>query len=720
MKILKTRFFLVALFFVFMCLRSDSFADNPKKGMGNKTTKILLLDSSHMDSYRYDPFIKIAESVGFEIDYKSVAQILDEGENFPLHEYGAAFFILGVDFLKSIGRNFVSHKILNLLEQFYKQKGKLLGLILPPLRGGGNNKIPFLLPIFKKMGLIQLCGMGHKLVGQSNIQLNLCLQKNVDLLFQALNNFLNLPVEARNFGYHTTLKMPSWNNFYVMEKFFSNIRFPSLALPLKKDYSSVIESTLPYGIYWFDELKKNHLFVTSSTLISFSGICESFHFCPTDFKLREQMHEALQRMFFELKMMLDSPTIDGSFIDKVKVAKSLGLPDSISKVGTVKKTQKKNDCLKKIGWMEIVAFEDVEKNQKQTEKEFNLEKEERKKKQALLMDYIYESGLDALWITFNPHMCYSSIGLKKSKKEQFLNSVGNFTKALNERAKANNVTVPKILVGFEIANNLYKPNLPTNYAIDLYGNEYTDLPSPLDKNFWIEEIKKSLVLFLKDWNDFKVSNGLKIAGVVLDLEMYCRKYSGIFTDTMGFESENFSKFKNKFQQDLKIDSQDSINANLLFKKKIVGKYFNFLEKQAESLGISLRNFFDRNIPFCFVACYAPNISIDWFYKGFYKGLCNNNKTIQLITFNTEFFSHEDWLQKNKISATHSSVLLLSKLKNKNSFQWVDYILGHHHGIWLNRFSRFVDKYDQNDWSALEQTPMSKKEKELFFRYLKGK
>lgn len=100
-------------------------------------------------------------------------------------------------------------------------------------------------------------------------------------------------------------------------------------------------------------------------------------------------------------------------------------------------------------------------------------------------------------------------------------------------------------------------------------------------------------------------------------------------------------------------------------------------------------------------CYTPNILVSWFYKGFFKGLSKNNAPLDLMTFNAEFKAHRPWFTRNSINVHHDSVLLLSKIATLNDTKQVGDILKRHHGIWLNRFSRFAEPKTKA-WTSVEQ------------------
>ena len=145
-------------------------------------------------------------------------------------------------------------------------------------------------------------------------------------------------------------------------------------------------------------------------------------------------------------------------------------------------------------------------------------------------------------------------------------------------------------------------------------------------------------------------------------------------------------------------------------------YFHILEAEAKRLGNELRTFVRNKIPKAIIGCYAPNISTDWFYKGIYKGLSKPENPILLLTFNSEFYAHKDWLTSHRVQAKHASVLMLSKIRSKDDFTWVDYILQRHDGIWFNRFSRMAEPYHK-DWSTLEQTSLTMDDRNKFAKYL---
>ncbi|MBU1007869.1 hypothetical protein KKA53_02220 [Candidatus Dependentiae bacterium] len=668
-----------------------SYTKTPQKAASFVPRKmtIALFDTSQTDRYCYDPMLQIAHANNFDIAYYPVSKILDtplDGITFEKHD--CAFFILCPEFLKTMNSSPVSQKILSFIQHFSKLPSKMTCLMFPPIKLEHQNPVQILSPLFTKLGITP--SVPH--------------EKNA--MFQQLTNrFLQLPLEYRPIPYHTTLSPPRLNSpSFNVEQTLTGKATPLALLPMKQQHDAEeLKKLFPLGIYWFNHTRNNHLIISSSSLLNFSGISENFKLCPMQFQTRKKVHNALNETIWEMYQVLADQhqyqdIAQGINTKKIIQSNKNPLPETIELLGnyqTISKKIKPN----KIAWMEIGIFSPKHKNQKEQQKK--------------LIKFTLNSNLDYLWISLNPNLYYSPIVNNLGSREEFLQTVELFTDDLADRAKKKKIAPPKILIGFEIANNLYGPRMPKQFAHDLYGNAYKDLPQPLDQAFWDNEVKTPLKLFLDDWKALKLADSIKIAGVVVDLEMYGRKTTGQFLPTMGFEPETIAKF---LQPPLANRMKPEIFSQYLMDNKLFSSYFEFLEKQSKKLGKDLRDFFQKTIPNGVIACYAPNISIDWFYKGLYQGLSTTKQPMHLFTFNSEFRSHEKWLAKNNIQTYHSSVLMLSKVTSEKEFKLVDHVLKHHDGVWLNRFSRITESYHQ-DWSTLEQTPMTTEQRKQFSMYL---
>jgi len=654
--------------------------------------KIALFDTSRTEAYRYNPILRIAAEQNIAITYYPVSALLDAtNKKIPYGDYDGAFFMLSPEFLKTLNKSPLAKKILNIIARFSHTSHKITGLLFPSIRVARKDPVAALAPLFSQLGITPLDHFDNP----------------VDRRFKELTNrFLQLPLEYRPINYHTTLRPPSKGREFGRANGALGILSGRVSLlPLNQnDYAQKIKNLFPFGIYWFNQLQNNHVLISSASLFSFSGISENFKLCPISIATKSALHLAISDMMGQLHALVTNNTrVNNTKKTGHGYRQSLPSIASLLEPATRMKGsyqggyqggyQGRKEKLK-TAWMELTVFKPSYK------------KPNKKEQQDALVDYILASDLDHLWITINPQMYYSPIGTLKKEKTNMLRTLALFTKKLAYQANYKGQNAPGILIGFEIANNIYKPNLPTRNARDLYGNKYPDIPAPLEQSFWENEVKRPLALFLNDWHLTNISHGIRLSGVVLDLEMYGRKTTASFLPTMGFAPETVGAFLGSQIAPAEYGGPTNHHfAQYLITHKQGKEYFTYLERRATKLGMQLRDFFNAHLPQGEIVCYAPNISTDWFYKGLYKGLSSKHQPLHLFTFNTAFQTHKKWLTKNDIHAYHSQVLMLSKLTTREEASKVRQILAHHDGIWINRFSRLVEPYHK-DWSELEQTPLA--------------
>ncbi|MFA5074658.1 MAG: hypothetical protein WC436_00990 [Candidatus Babeliales bacterium] len=655
---------------------------------------------SNVEKYKYRPFIDLAQSVGFNVDYKAITDFMgvENLQDLNLDQYHAAIFVISPEFFRNFiewiesrddtKKSIITNRFLDLIENFGKKRNKLTCLAFAP-----GLRVDKLMGFFSGSVGLQKTTIGSQetfviknfdINGLENQELKKNLQEDLKLLFMNINNFLNLPLIARSYNYATTL-MPAHNPRQLMpgvsiQRILDNLANSRFALPIKKDaYELSIKNTFPYGIYWFNPVKSNSILVTDSSILTFSGIAENFRVCPMNFDLRKSMLDALQEMLWELSVLLNPDKNQNlkKLFDFIFSNSKPELPEIVKNYGEkFSEEEIGSNNLRKIGWTEIGFFNDITS-------ETDKQKIERQNQRNSFIDYVLRSAVDALWVDFNPNIYYSPRAIDgfQEKRDQLWIRIRNFTKQLHDTALARGQQIPKILVGFEIANNYRGDRMPTSCAQDIYGHKYSSVPSPFDEqDFWHKEIIESLRNFLDLWNNPENSNEVPISGVVLDLEMYYRKPGdpGAFFSTMGFEPAITPEWPE----------------NLV-------EHYNFLQEKAENIGRMLKENIMSLIPDCFICCYALNLSTDGFYKGFYKGLSSQDRPIHLLTFNSEFKIYKNWLNRNNIFINHSSVLMLSKIVNKPSFNLVENILSRNNGIWFNKFHRLAEKQDGGlEWSPL--------------------
>lgn len=429
-----------------------------------------------------------------------------------------------------------------------------------------------------------------------------------------------------------------------------------------------------------------------------SGISENFQISPFRETVREELHQVINQLMYEISQLArQKHTIRGMHVKKM-----LRSPAAKAKMNT-NVNKKVNAKVKsfKVAWMDLTIFQPTYKHKNKGVQ------------QRRLVEYIDSSKLDYLWITSSPNMYYSPIAKKKTEKGNFVKTLSQFTKVLSSHFRRINREAPRILVGFEITNNLYKPNLPKEFAGDLYGNTYQDVPRALNSLFWRNEVTKPLEYFIDIWKKKSVSHNIKVGGLVIDLEMYCRQTTSTLLPTMGFEPQTIFEY---IFPPINPEITPKKFTQLLMANNITNNYFAFLENKAQRLGTEIYSTCKKLIPNGIMGCYAPNISTDWFYKGLYAGLSNKDRPLFLFTFNSDFKTHKAWLLNNDIQAYHLCPLMLSKIKTEKDLKWANYIINHHDGIWINRYSRLVEE-PRKDWSYSEQTPMPMKKRGKIAQHL---
>ncbi|KKQ11858.1 MAG: hypothetical protein US22_C0011G0008 [candidate division TM6 bacterium GW2011_GWF2_36_6] len=673
-----------------------------------KNKEFLIIDSTHRESFLYDPFIQILKEANWDVKYIGFDQVMDLEEQDLSPAAQAAFFIIGIEFLKSVETSPVSKKILTMLNNFCQKPNKLIGLIFPSLNINPQiNLVEKFGPIFKPMG-VQANELGFQVLDNTlTVSQKKPDDKKIENFVTLANAFLTRPPESRPLQYHTTLSQPHGGIGFYSPKINQLLTESSeylKVLPVTKQYLDPVANTMPYGIYWFNPIKQNHVFISNQTILTFSGIMESFHFCPSDFSLRKEMLVGIKDMINQM------PSVEALNVTSTQLQTNNAIENFGRKIN-----RDENYPLRKTAWMELNIFEPIQLDAKLTSTQQDSQVTNQTLQQNKLIEFIMKSKLDALWISLNPNMFYSPIARKGGREKALLEAVALFTKKLKVASNSLGKSVPKILIGFEITNNIYEPNLPKPCAHDVYDNTYNDIPDPIDQNFWHNEIEVPIEKLVEQWNNPEICNGIPISGIMIDLEMYCRKTTGTFFSTMGFNNRNFNLFlhKNNLKtQQMKVTEM----VQFLIDKKMATKYFDFLENQAVEIGSNLKQSFDKKINNCIIACYMPNILINWFYKGLYKGLNAAEKPVHLFSFNAEYLNHQKWFDDNKINATHSSVLLLSKITDKKSYEWIKNILNNHNGVWFNRYSRLVEP-KTSDWTAVEKPQIAQDQYSDFIDYI---
>jgi hypothetical protein len=415
-------------------------------------------------------------------------------------------------------------------------------------------------------------------------------------------------------------------------------------------------------------------------MASYASITENFRIAPLDLDVQRKIDEDMWHGFLKLhESLFQLRGIEQKENSEVKALNSAVLEGA---QGVMTKKYEN----KVLAWMDIEIFKDDK---------LTIE-------QDRLIAAIIQGNFDGLWLSIAPNQYFSPRAKFANRRDTLGKAIKNFSNqlviALNKAYKK----VPEIFISFEITNNFVDKNkYPDRCMTDLYGNEYKDVPEPLDRNWWRDEVVLSAERFIPFWKSY--TRELTVTGFFLDLEMYLRNETGAgeFVST-ALGTSVHEKF---FIKKASLTDRNKVVIELMQTKQ-GGSYQDFLMKEAEKLGVWLKNSLQKVIPGCRVACYAATVSLDWFYQGFYRGLSSDADPLWLCSFNSRFSWFSGASAEKKIPIHYFSALMLSQIQSKKDFDLVSILLSRNDGIWLNKLDRMAHEYRSQEWYKLEQTPLS--------------
>lgn len=681
----------------------------------------VFLDLAGHEEIVYSPFIDLMRATGFAPSYAGLSTFADEGDIIERIAKGKGLFlVVAPDLLANINVSPIGKKLKQLLTRVAQQPNFFVALLLPCFNGIRPDValLPALQDLFQPLGIathgVVLAALEHNTKAPIKVS---------NLVSAAFDFFLKNPINSRPMPYHTTLALPHEGRLMMSRVLSAAHDHPQISLTMlpahaRRFVSRKLRGTLPYFLYSYSPRKRLHVLVGYEMLAAAFGITEQFHIRPLKTSLAKEMMELVGLGLAQFHgLVTQSEPGKKNFhavVKKISKPDVRAVVDSFGKmsIDSVQEQIRASKPLRKVAWMELTIFEPL--TPQEAQKKGTQDREKRQKK---LIQYLVSAQFDGLWITFNPHQYWSPIARKKERENIFLESLKLFTRQLAAACKRAKKPYPALLVGFEITNNVYLPNLPKVCAVDAFGNEFNDIPSPLNKSFWNDEIIKPLEELANRWNDPELSNGIPLRGVVLDLEMYCRKRIGSFSAPLGFDKESLAAF----DPALGVPTITVHGAmQVLMDGARYGAYLKVRTENAQQIGITLRDAFKKTLGHdAYIVCYAQNLMIDWFYKGLYRGLSSKDDPLHLLTFNAEFMRHQSWLEAQNIFVEHGCVVLLSKIQTARHFGYVNNVRQAHQSVWLNRVSRLVEDYEEKSWIGVEQTPLNDQGKKRFMRHLAG-
>jgi hypothetical protein len=649
------------------------------------TKKLLWCDTGIHDQSLYQTTFDMFQRAGWNIDYRTIADLLDLSDG-ALLQYDGLAVNLEMEVVRAKPSSLPRKKVLDLIRRYALVPHKTTIMLFPTL---GSREVEVALrvePFFSALGLSSFGAAALSSDAQPESRASARL----------LVKFLSLPLEMRAFRYDTTLKVarqkgPSLSKQLEAFEHYKGGVFSEFLPLTSKPVDEKLHPLRPLGIYLKSPHNGHQVVCGFSSTTTLFDCHESFQIVPADMTLQAQLKDTVYTFWRQILFLAGS----GGSHDKKTIR------DQLKDFKEIEYVSKQNERplmkkKRKVAWMEVL-----------------LDAQRQEEKQRRLVEDIYQAGLTDLWISFSPQMYYSKHAKNPKQRNDFESSAAYFVKLLAEYAREHDKVVPRILVGFELANNLYEPHLPKPAALDLYETPYQDVPSPFSRNFWQNELIDPLKTFVGFWETIKQEHGVGLSGVVLDLELYCRKTTGLFLSTMGLCQEVRSGFTQEAERFCLGDAPSFIQK--LSMHKSTNEYIRFLGDKSDELASWMAKEIKLAMGSTLIGCYAPFAQQDYFYRALYKNFAREHGNILLFTFNSQSHSVRELFSQLAIDGEHIGVVMLSKLQDGTSARVVDEAMRHHDGLWLNRFSRMVDEQDPDAWFYIEQ-PWWKgsEERRLFF------
>jgi hypothetical protein len=640
--------------------------------------KLLLIETNNNPLYNYKSLKQLTEQAGFEtacVHFYNMPEQLDQ--------YDAIFLLMSNYFFEhTFKANFFTNVINQLIKYDAINKQKIVGLVFP--RDTNDKNFASVTRLLAKWDLY------HYSHGNSIKFFFWSLQNHTQVATQQfITNFLRTfvqPSYLRSTAYNTALY---YKNMVRQEKIL-----PITFTPTSQAYTlptQLASQFTPMGLV-IDQ-GDTKFFISKMSWLDINEINEDFRVNPIEQNMKYEFISTAQATLCELHRLLEpNKNI------------SCNIPHKSSSDPSLEE-KKKHQALRhnamnqryawadhsaiNAGWLEIEAYT---KNAKS------------------LYDgvaSILDARLNLLWMSLNPEQFLSPLVKGKEKETAyFLRNVSIFTQKLKQQCADQQQQIPHIFVGFDITTN-YRRKPVKNTVVDIMGKELNKIPAPLDwDHFWKPEFLQPFNSFIEYWEN-GYGNGLPIAGIFLDLEMYhAQNQASEYTNMMDFGDHSWQLYCKKYPEGKKFKTAKQ-RVNYLLMNHKISEYYAYLQQKAYELGKKIRENIRTRLPETMIGVYTMTLPHSWFSLGFLAGLSTPQDPIILATFNNDAYSHFDYLLQNGIYSFHIPVILLSKLRSTEDFSLINQLRTYHDGVWFNRFSRLVEKLEPDSWWQLEASPLER-------------
>lgn len=677
---------------LFLLLISNSFALHATFQTLQAARKLLIIDTNGDQKYNYRNTILLAESVGFQVDFINLYELLESKQ---ISGYQNVLIFISSSLIQNLNTT-LGQKIIKILENLSTQSNKYIGILLPSVA----RATPQVMKKFEY--LLEKCGVFKNIVQDPRHaqEVKTTYQRFLKHILQHDLNIGSL--------YGTTLFNQNTNPFVKFDYHQDSMGIIKF-WPDQTQFSGDISQTLPAALYVKNETIGNSYIISKESVFNFADINENFFKCPFDVTVRNKLLMVPQQILLQFYNIIGLHNHKSVKATAQSLPKEFTMPFIIQEKKQAQKKMSALMCKNKhyswvckqgisCAWLEVTDFfaGDAQKKKDHSE-ESSVDQGA-----AFLID----AGFNMLWFEFNPEV-YLSINAKdKQGLPEFKRKITAIANALKNKAKQKGKPMPKIFIGTDITTNFGK--MPVKHATkDVYGVHYSKIPCPTDVTFfWQPEV---IEVFEKFYTMFK--DILPIDGIFFDFEMYhAQDQAGAYTNQMDFSDLSWQLYCQHTHQLSALQYREiKDRVQFLSKTKQFGHYFIVLKHKAREIGNLIKQKLTAIKPDLVFGAYTITLPNSWFYQGLFAGLSSPKSPIILATFNIDYYSHYQWLIQNDIYVFHAAPLMLSKFKTKEDFALIDYLLQFHDFVWYNRPSRMIHKKrDGQSWS-IEASQMDLKE-----------
>lgn len=630
---------------------------------------ILIIETGNNDRINFKKTLDALATAGFEPVFKQAYNVTPS----DIAHHNAIWLVLDPSFYSATARDLTKQNSVQtpmlrhlymLIDHLKTKKNSLIGLIIPVT---GN---PVLVASITEQLLEKLQLLENK------------TPENRRYVSHFINHFVRSD-ESKSQHYRTALldkraqaPLQAGSSYPAAPELLAEL------LPKSVQKIAPLSPLYPLGIKIRNEKTGNTIFLTSMNMIQTTEIKEPFKLTPMDKKLRTalnaQIYSTLRQAVGATK---NEPILQSQHRDS--------LEERFKRILSPAYHRFKNEGIV-CAWM-------------------NLEPYDGKEQEAV--DDISNAGINLMWFELLPEVFLANSAGQKEKKQAFLDSIKRFTQAMKKRETLTSKPLPLFFMGANLTSNLR--GIPQrDPACDMYGECYENIPSPFDiEHFWKPEFLTVFDRFVDEWEK-NIGNGVPLAGVFLDLEMYhAQNQTGQFLPTMDFSTTAWRLYTKKHPlENNESAATISERVRYLLKTNKMDEYFATLRQEATIIGSLLRTHIKKRLPNALIGAYNINLPNSWFYQGLSKGLSSPTEPLICATFNMEFREHQKELEKQDTHLMHLPVILLSKFKKIEDFELVGQMMKDHDGIWLNKFSRLAQERDPENkiWYNLETTNLETK------------